>query len=552
MMSIQPVEYQNPRQMESAFRAAFTLILKTYCIFVAKYRISYMDQLPYLPIGQQYFAKVRRPNAIYVDKTEYIFRLCSDEGYYFLSRPRRFGKSLTLDTIHELFNGHRELFRGLWIEDKWDWTQTHPVIRLSLDAIGYKEDGLIPSLRSALRDIARQFGVQLSKKSPGSLLAELIKALVEKTGKQVVILIDEYDKPIVDYLDPYDLTKATEQRDLLKAFFSVLKDTSRYIRLLFITGVSKFAKVSIFSDLNHLVDLTLHPNYTTLCGYTQAELEHSFEPYLRTMPADTLDNMKKWYDGYSWDGENFVYNPFSVLNFFDQKIFGNFWFATGTPTFLVRLMRKRYEYKLEETVASNVVLESLILEKFDDLDVNSLLLQTGYLTIKTVNDDETFTLDYPNQEVRNAFAQFLLSEYAHTSPSVPHSANIMSALRKNDVKRAIEIIHNLIQAVPDHNYIHHQEKFFHALVHLIFTIIGADARSELHTPAGRMDTAVLTSDRIFIFEFKLNETAEEALQCIRDRHYVDALRHHNKPITAVGVSFSTQAKGVAGWKMEEY
>lgn len=262
--------------------------------------------------------------------------------------------------------------------------------------------------------------------------------------------------------------------------------------------------------------------------------------------------MTKWYDGYSWDGENFVYNPFSVLNFFDQKIFGNFWFATGTPTFLVKLMRKRFEYKLEETVVSNQVLESFILEKFDELDLNSLLLQTGYLTIKSKLPAKRFLLDYPNEEVRDAFAQFLLSEYAHTNVSVPHSANILDALYNNDVKRAIEIIHNLIQAVPDHNYIGHQEKFFHALVHLIFTIIGADARSELHTPAGRIDTAVLTADRIFLFEFKLNETAEEALQCIRDRHYVDALRHHDKPITAVGVAFSTQAKGVAGWKMEEF
>ena len=432
-------------------------ILKTTPYLWAK--TQDMDQLPSLPIGHQYFAKVRRPNTIYVDKTEHIFRLCSSDGYYFLSRPRRFGKSLTLDTIHELFNGNRELFKGLWIEDKWDWSQTHPVIRLSLDAIGHKW-GLAEALLKALHKNAKSHGISLQSDTPDQAFVELIEALVDKTGKQVVILIDEYDKPIVDYLDPYDLAKASEQRDILKTFFSILKNASDNIRFLFITGVSKFAKVSIFSDLNHLVDLTLHPNYAALCGYTQAELEHHFEPYLRTMPTDTLDNMKVWYDGYSWDGKTFLYNPFSVLNFFDQKIFGNFWFSTGTPSFLVKLMRKRNEYKLQETVVSNLVFESFILEKFDDLDLNSLLLQTGYLTIKTVNDDETFTLNYPNQEVQKAFAQFLLGEYTHTSPSVPHSATIMSALRKNDVKRAIEIIHNLIQAVPDHNYIHNQEKFF--------------------------------------------------------------------------------------------
>ena len=510
-----------------------------------------MDQLPFLPIGRQYFAKVRRPNTIYVDKTEYIFHLCSDDGYYFLSRPRRFGKSLTLDTIHELFNGNRELFKGLWIEDKWDWSQTHPVIRLSLDAIGHKW-GLAEALIKALRKNAKSHAISLQSDTPDQAFAELIEALVDKTGEQVVILIDEYDKPIVDYLDPYDLTKASEQRDILKSFFSILKNASNNIRFLFITGVSKFAKVSIFSDLNHLVDLTLHPKYAALCGYTQAELEHYFEPYLRTMPTDTLENMKTWYDGYSWDGKTFLYNPFSVLNFFDQKEYGNFWFSTGTPSFLVKLMRKRNEYKLQETVVSNLVLESFILEKFDDLDLNSLLLQTGYLTIKSKLPTDRLLLDYPNQEVRNAFAQFLLSEYVHTSPSVPHSANILDALSHNDVKRAIEIIHNLIQAVPDHNYINNQEKFFHALVHLIFTIIGADARSELHTPAGRIDTAVMTSDRIFLFEFKLNESAKDALQCIRDRNYVAALQHHGKPITAVGVAFSTSAKGVADWEMEEF
>ncbi len=509
-----------------------------------------MDSLPILPIGKQYFASVRKGNTVYVDKTEYIFRLCEPENVnYFLSRPRRFGKSLTLDTMHELFSGNRALFEGLWIADKWDWSQTFPVIRLSFDAVKHGL-GLEDAINDALHGIAKTYEIELSKTDPGSLFKELIEALVEKTGKQVVILIDEYDKPITDHIDPYDLKKAIAQRDILKGFYSTLKPSSNHIRLLFITGISKFSKVSIFSELNHLFDLTLHPDFATMCGYTQAELEHYFEPFLRKMPSDTLEKMKQWYDGYSWDGENFVYNPFSVLNFFSTRAYRNFWFASGTPTFLVKLMRKRFEYKLEETEVNDSILDTFILEAFDDLDVNSLLLQTGYLTIKRVAE-ETFILDYPNYEVRRSFGQFLMSEYTETRLSNPYGTNILDALKKNNIGRAIEVIHSLIQAVPDQNYIKNEEKFFHAIFHLIFTMVGSDIRSEMHTPQGRIDSAVMTADRIFLFEFKLNEPAEDALQCIKDRHYVEHLKHRNKPVTAVGVSFSTKLKGVADWKEEE-
>ena len=510
-----------------------------------------MEELPNLPIGRQYFAMIRKDNAVYIDKTEYIYKLCKPNGgNYFLSRPRRFGKSLTLDTINELFSGNKALFQGLWIEDKWDWTETFPVIRLSLDAIGH-HSGFSKALQDAIHDIATTFDIQLKKTSESSLFRELIDKVASKTGKQVVILIDEYDKPIVDYIDPYNLEKANEQRDILKQFFSILKSSSNHIRFMLITGVSKFSQVSIFSDLNHLTDLTLHRNYTALCGYTQAELEHYFEPYLKTMPTDTLEKMKLWYNGYSWDAKTFVYNPFSVLNFFDKQVYRNFWFATGTPTFLVKLMRRRFEYKLEETEVSDLILESFTLEKFDDLDLNSLLLQTGYLTIKEITPEGKFILNYPNQEVRRAFGQFLLSEYTDTQVSVPYGADILEALRKNNIARVVQVIHSLIQAVPDQNYIKNEEKFFHAIIHLIFTMIGSDVRSEVHTPIGRIDTVIMTTTGIYLFEFKIDESAEAAIQYIKDKHYTEHLKHFNKPITAIGISFSPKTKGVSEWKMEE-
>jgi hypothetical protein len=510
-----------------------------------------MEKLRNLPIGRQYFASVRKDDAIYIDKTEYIYNLCSPaQSAYFLSRPRRFGKSLTIDTIHEIFSGNRALFEGLWIADKWDWSTTYPVIRMSFDAIGH-EGGLSEALQIKMHDIAETFGIELKKKLAGPLFKELIQKVAQKTGKQVVILIDEYDRPIIDYIDPYNLEAANKQRDILKQFFGILKDASNNIRFLFITGVSKFSKVSIFSDLNHLIDLTLNKKYAALCGYTQTELEHYFADYLKIMPTTTLKQMKLWYNGYSWDAETFVYNPFSVLNFFDNQTYHNYWFATGTPTFLLKLLRKRFNYKLEETEVSNLILESFKLEKFDELDINSLLLQTGYLTIKRITPRGKFVLNYPNHEVKQAFGQFLLSEFTHTPVTVPYGENILEALDNNNVPEVIKIIDSLIQAVPDQNYIKDEEKFFHAIIHLIFTMIGTDVRSEVHTPIGRIDTVVMTENRIFLFEFKMNETAKAAIQTIKDRNYAASLRHFNKPITGIGVTFSPKTKGVEDWDKEE-
>jgi Predicted AAA-ATPase/PD-(D/E)XK nuclease superfamily len=510
-----------------------------------------MEKLPHLPIGQQYFKSIRNGRGVYVDKTEYIYDLCEPvDKNYFLSRPRRFGKSLTLDTINELFTGNRALFEGLWIEDKWDWSETYPVIRMSLEAIGGK-NGLEKGLKDELQRIGKKFNIDLHSDEPNILFKELIEAVANQAGKNVVILIDEYDKPIIDYIDPYDLKKADKQRDILKSFFSILKDTSKYIRFLLITGVSKFSKVSIFSDLNHLHDLTLDPNFAGLCGYTQTELEHFFAPFFKVMPPETLEKMKAWYNGYSWDAKTFVYNPFSVLNFFQSRMYHNYWFISGTPTFLTRLLRKRFEYKLEEKKVSNLILESFTLDKLDTLDIDSLLLQTGYLTIKEITPRGQFILNYPNEEVKQAFGQFLLSEFTNTIVTVPYGPNILEALDNNNLEEVIRILNNLIQAVPDHNYIKNEEKFFHAIIHLIFTIIGTDVRSEVHTPIGRMDTVVFTEKRIFLFEFKMNETPKAAIQSIKDRHYADSLRHLNKPITGVGVVFSPKTKGVADWDKEE-
>ena len=525
--------------------------LFSYKPFILPPNLKKMDKLRNLPVGRQYFSGIREDGAIYVDKTEYIYNLCSPaNSAYFLSRPRRFGKSLTLDTVNELFNGNRALFQGLWIEDKWDWLQTNPVIRFSLDNIEHKS-GLATALVKATNNIAHTYELTLENTEPGSAFNELIEKLVKKTGRQVVILIDEYDRPITDYIDPDDLTEARARRDILRDFFGILKNASKNIRFLLLTGVAKFSKTSIFSELNHLYDLTLDGEFAAMCGYTQAELEHYFAPYLKRMPADTLEKMKFWYDGYSWDGETFMYNPFSVLNFFKMKKFHNFWFETGTPTFLLKLLRHRFEYKLEKIEVSDLILDSFTLEKFDQSDVASLLLQTGYLTIQEMTDDNTFILDYPNEEVKRAFGQLLLSQFTETPKMATYGVDILRALRKEDIGSAIKVINDLIQAVPDQNYIKNEEKFFHAIVHLIFTMIRSDVRSEVHTPIGRIDTLVMTTTRIFLFEFKVNESAEDAIKCIEDRRYAESLRYKNLPITGVGVAFSPKIKGIQEWKQKE-
>ncbi len=289
-----------------------------------------MKELKDLPIGVQTFKKMRENNYVYVDKTAHIYDLARQQGAYFLSRPRRFGKSLTISTFKELFEGNRALFNGLWIEDKWDWSKKNPVIHISFAQAGYKTLGLENAILYELKELGKQFDIGFSTNGFSLQFRELIQKLHEKHGG-VVILIDEYDKPIIDFLERGKLEQARENQNILKTFFSVLKDAEEYLRFLFITGVSKFAKVSIFSDLNHLSDLTLNQNYATIVGYTQEELEQNFGDFIKTASldlglnrTDLLSNLKTWYDGFSWDGKQLLYNPFGILNFFNNRAFRNY------------------------------------------------------------------------------------------------------------------------------------------------------------------------------------------------------------------------------------
>ena len=308
-----------------------------------------------LPLSRQAFSKLREDNCIYVDKTQHIYDLCRDGGMYFLSRPRRFGKSVLLSTMSELFKGNKDLFTDLWIADKWDWTQTSPVIYISFLMVSYEKKGLEAGLRDYLLSIYKEKKIRPIKEDNIKILfADLIKKLHDKHGK-VVILIDEYDKAILDYMEFHKMAEAKANLDILALFYGALKDADIYIRLLFITGISKFTRVSLFSKLNNLTDLTIHPNYSTIVGYTQAELESNFVEYIDAAlekfthynRAELLAKVRLWYNGYSWDGQTRLYNPSGILSFLDTRDFQSFWFQTGTPTFVTKKVLEQGFFQIE-------------------------------------------------------------------------------------------------------------------------------------------------------------------------------------------------------------
>ena len=385
-----------------------------------------------LALGHQEFSEVIGNNCIYVDKTETIYKLVTEGTYYFLSRPRRFGKSLIANTIKELHLGSKELFKGLWIYDKWDWEKTYPVIKMSFSKIDYEKLGLEVAIDDMLEDIAVEYNIALTKKTNGTKFEELIIKL--STNGQVVIIIDEYDKPIIDYMD--NLTQAEKNRKILKNFYSVLKDSDKYIKLLFITGVSKFSQVSIFSDLNNLVDITVDENYSQIVGWTKEELEKYFPDYLKEVAEkyknifpDIMVEMKKWYNGYSWDGITRLFNPVSVMNFFQKKVFGNYWFKTGTPTMLMNIVKNRQltAFDIENTYISTEILDKY---DFNDIHFESLLFQTGYLTIKEFDIIYgEITLDYPNKEVAKSFSTHILSVLS--DKQLNNTDNLLHKMRRN-------------------------------------------------------------------------------------------------------------------------
>lgn len=513
-----------------------------------------------LPIGEQNFANLRQLKMLYVDKTQSIYQLIQGSRYNFLSRPRRFGKSLTLSTIRNIFQGEKELFKGLWIENQWDWSVKHPVIHLSFNQIGYAEIGLAAALTKALRQVADGFGVEVQSATPGLLLRELILATAAKHGT-VVLLIDEYDKPLIDYLNKNELPIAKENRATLKSFYSGLKDDAAQaaLRFFLITGVSKFSQVSLFSDLNYLSDISLNSKYNTLVGYTQEELTQNFEGYLQVLqhkmgnvdrPA-LLERIRRWYNGYSWDGTERVYNPFSILLLFENLNFGDFWFKSGTPTFLINLLKEQELYMVDELRVSGILFDSYDLE---NMDARALMFQTGYLTVKQYDPYRNrYTLGYPNREVEEAMNNYLIGSLLNRMPAdaLRPVELLEDGFLQNDLPKVITVINSLLKDLPSHLLDDKTEHFYHALVHLHFRYLGLYLDSEVHTSDGRMDAVVQTPTHVYLIEFKLNVEAKVALAQIVEKQYAEKYRLSQKKIIALGISFDTHKKAVKDWVSKE-
>lgn len=506
------------------------------------------------PIGIQDFEKIRENNYLYVDKTKIIHSLIQSGSYYFLSRPRRFGKSLLISTIKEIFSARKSLFKGLWIENHWNWERKHPVIHLRLSKMPYELIGLELAISQELDRLAKEFGFILEETNIKDKFTELISKAA--SDEKVVILIDEYDKPIIDFLD--DVPRAEENRALFRSFYSVLKDADEYIRFLLITGVSRFSKVSIFSGLNNIEDISLSESMNDLVGITQAELETNFNPELADLAKKfemgfegILEEVKFWYNGYSWRGENTLYNPFSLLLLFKQKTFDNFWFETGTPTFLVKALKNQKQYKFDNVKATLTELGSFDLSNPVS---EALLFQTGYLTIKKYYPKSgTCELGYPNKEVEDSLKDALLSTYREVFPkySSPITEDISEALIAKDIPKMILALNTLISTIPYDHWKAESESIFHIIFHLALTRLGIDIRSEAHSAHGRCDVIVQTPAYIYAIELKLNGSAKQALDQVLEKNYIRPFQSDPRKKIAIGINFSGEKRAVDDYLMKE-
>jgi hypothetical protein len=504
-----------------------------------------------LPFGIQEFSKLIEGDFIYVDKTRHIYELLQHH-YYFLSRPRRFGKSLLLNTIKEIFLGNKELFKGLWIYDKIDW-QPHPVIKISFSNLEYNAIGLEAAIDKEMNRIAQKHNIVFDSNDKYSKFRALIKTLGQKS--QLVILIDEYDKPIIDYLT--NIEKAQENREILKNFYAIIKDSDQYIRFFFITGVSKFSKVSIFSDLNNLDDITLDRNFSTLLGWTQDEIEHYFGEYIDKVQqlyaehhADIKPIIKEWYNGYSWDGKNFVYNPVSLMNLFNKQVFNNYWFATGTPTFLMQKIKdEQYTaFDIEKRKIDHGLLDKYSIE---NMSLLPLLFQTGYLTIKEYDIfQNTIVLDYPNKEVADSFTRHILSEL--TIGKMDKSNMLLDdmgdAFDQEDIDKFISQLNILFKNIP-YSIIENKEKYFHSIFYMVMKLIGYKIECEILTIDGRIDAVVLTEKNIFIIEFKIDQDADAAIRQIKDKAYALKYQDDKRDIKLIGINFDSEKHKIDDWQI---
>jgi hypothetical protein len=524
---------------------------------------EYMQQK--LPIGIQDFVKIREGAYVYVDKTARIHQLVTGSGgVFFLSRPRRFGKSLLCSTLGALFEARRELFGAIAEQPslaidslEWDW-KPYPVIRIDLSAGNYTEgvDTLKAVLRDKVSNVATDAGLCLRGELLSNQFGNLIHDMYRKFGHRVVVLIDEYDNPLLTTIDNPDIRE--EIREELKAFYGVMKSQDADLQFVFLTGITKFSQVSVFSGLNNVTDISFNPQFYDLCGITQEELERDLRDEISKVCRDKgidrdryLDTVKHFYNGYRFSEKpETVYNPYALLKHFnDQGTFNIYWFESSTPTFLISLIAQQ---KIDILNLENKDISFLSFQKFtaDTMDALAVLYQSGYLTIVDYNAEfGIYTLDYPNEEVRASFAEALLEHYVQASATDIDSLvrTLPLAFAKGDIPKVMETLVEFLAGIP-YDIQLKDEKYYQTIIHLIFRMLGLHCRSEVRIAAGRIDTLVETKDYMYCFEFKLNGSAEEALKQIDYKEYLLPWKGSEKKLIKVGVAFNYEKRNIGEWK----
>ncbi len=506
----------------------------------------------------QTFRELREQDCYYVDKTAYIEQLLARGKHYFLSRPRRFGKSLFLDTIKELFEGNERLFTGLHIHDGWNWSERHPVVRLDFAGGSFKDPGsLQEDVTLQLEHLEHEAGIPAREVSAPVRFRRLLQALHRQTGRPVVVLVDEYDKPILDTLSDPDVALAN--RDYLRGLYGMIKSSDAHVRFTFLTGVSKFTKVSIFSDLNNLIDITLDRRYSAICGYTESDLDAVFAAELGGLDREQV---REWYNGYRWRGADKVYNPFDVLLLLDSGEFKAHWFETGTPAFLLDTL---FERRLSSVSLGGMMGTEELLSAFDvggrsaasGIGTEALLFQTGYLTItgeERLGGKALFRLGYPNREVRESLNDVLLRHLVQdTAQQTANGIRLAHLLETHDCAAMKELFHAFFASIPYHWYTNNRiadyEGFYASVFYSYFAALGYDITVEESSSHGRLDMAVRAAGHVYLFEFKVAEMSPpgSALAQLQDRRYADKYRATGEPIHLVGVEFSRDTRNITAF-----
>ena len=502
-----------------------------------------------LPLGVQTFRKVCESGDYYVDKTAFALKMFDEGTHYFLSRPRRFGKSLFVSMLEELFEGNEKLFEGFHIHSQWDWSVTHPVIRLDFGGGDFTRSGAVENRANAQLDAVQRCSDVVSEYSSAvDRFAHLLEELHRRNGCRVVVLVDEYDKPILDALRIPEVARSN--RDFLRGFYSAIKSCDEHVSFVFLTGVSKFSKVSLFSGLNNLKDITLNPAYSSVCGFTEDDLDRVFSVELEGLDRERV---REWYNGYNWLGPEKVYNPYDVLMLLDERVFGAHWFETGTPTFLVDTLMQRgvSTATLDGTLTITELLSSF---DVDYIATEALLFQTGYLTITGTQQqgiETLYKLDYPNLEVRHSLNKALLQQIVGPEAfKTVITSNLIGMLQNGDTEGLHKTFKTFFAGIP---YLWHTtgkasnyESYYATVFHICFATLGADVITEDSTSRGRVDLTVRTPQRIWLLEFKTVEEhpTGEAMQQLQNRNYADKYHTQGVSIHLVAIEFSRKTRNI--------